>query len=422
MDFISRYVIPQEISGNKLRVANLTSFSRFIYSKDGSFLFPKEFNDTELNSKEFKEYFDNFSQEVRYEIEAPTAVVSNKMKEKLFLNEQISKEFKNIMGYDSTLALKINDKIRIAKLFEVYSILDFTSNTVYFACVSVFPERDAPFILEFINGLRLKYNTSGIDIRISSPEYDTKELLISNKLHFLSFSADNSIENIRKLYLNDKWRIQLLNEEYFLKKETEYVKRAEQIILCEGQNKKLLNLLKLPDTIFSDEHNSLSIFQNVKTMELKCLRDKDFLTTDEVSKLKKKFPKYYILDYYCIENYLYHPENIFEYLNGDFNKEKYIEHIILDKDEKFENMSEKVGKSRNTYPELKENHISPTKDAESIILNELKSSEFRLFYKHFNMKSLNKTYLNKYNLNDKKLASTEWFRIRISSIIENRRN
>jgi hypothetical protein len=420
MDSFNNYVVPQAVSGYKLRVGNLGNLHRLIYSKDGSFLMPNIFNEADIKTDEFKDYFKRFASEVLYESEGPPSVCSIQMKEKLFLNNQVEKEFENVvMGYDTTTVFNVSkNTYRIAKLFEIYSIIDFKSNAVYFVCISTNPIRDAQLILNYINGLKNKYQKYGVDIKFESPECDSPELLISNKLHLLSFSADDCIHSVRKIFQKEKWKINLMNKDYFAKKEAEYLKINDSIILCEGKDKKIFNQLNLNNIIFSDEHNSVSIYQNVKTLKIKCLRDRDFLTSDEISKLKRKFPKYFILDYYSLENYLYHPDNILEALNGNFNVEEYKNSIINDKNKKLGKISSSLVDIRKTYLELNENHIKPTANAEHIILSDLSSNEFHRFYKYFKMKDFDKSYLNKYSLSKNKLGKTQWFKIGISALIE----
>lgn len=78
----------------------------------------------------------------------------------------------------------------------------------------------------------------------------------------------------------------------------------------------------------------------------------------------------------------------------------------------------KIIKSRANYAELKENHINPTIDGAKQVYNELCSTNFDVFYKHLDMKKINKSYLSKYKLTKMKLASTRFFRECIKYIIK----
>jgi hypothetical protein len=74
--------------------------------------------------------------------------------------------------------------------------------------------------------------------------------------------------------------------------------------------------------------------------------------------------------------------------------------------------------ARNGYKELTENHIKKIQNADSILIEELKSDEFEVFYKHFDMKEMyNKKFLEKLNLNESILSGTQWFKSKIISLI-----
>ena len=84
-----------------------------------------------------------------------------------------------------------------------------------------------------------------------------------------------------------------------------------KIVLCENKNYELYSLMGLDDFIFTDVQNSNSVFLKIKRDKtLVGLRDRDFLTDNEIHELTTKFTNYKILRYYCFENYLYHPENV----------------------------------------------------------------------------------------------------------------
>ena len=71
-------------------------------------------------------------------------------------------------------------------------------------------------------------------------------------------------ENIRKYLQRNGWKVKF-KDKYSFKKN--YKQQNERIILCEGKNVKILNELQVQRTLFSSEHNSVSIFQNVKTQK-----------------------------------------------------------------------------------------------------------------------------------------------------------
>lgn len=102
----------------------------------------------------------------------------------------------------------------------------------------------------------------------------------------------------------------------------------KKIIICENKNDEYYNLLGIEDTLFIGRQNNREVFLMVKNdSNFYGIRDRDFLTQQEVNNLHNKFPNLYILQYYCFENYLYHPDNIAELNPPDFDKHTYIEEI-----------------------------------------------------------------------------------------------
>jgi hypothetical protein len=85
---------------------------------------------------------------------------------------------------------------------------------------------------------------------------------------------------------------------------------------------------------FFPERDSSSVFVKTKTkLGYYGLRDRDYLLDTEIERIRKKYPNYFILNYYCFENYLYHPDNIEELNISAFDKKEYIEEIIKQKNE-----------------------------------------------------------------------------------------
>ncbi len=109
---------------------------------------------------------------------------------------------------------------------------------------------------------------------------------------------------------------------------------GDKLVVCENQNSELLKIIGYKNLVFFPERDSASVFMQVHTKPDRFgLRDRDYLIDSEVEKIKSKYPNYYILDYYCFENYLYHPENIAELKLSGFNKEEYQKDIIRQKNE-----------------------------------------------------------------------------------------
>lgn len=196
---------------------------------------------------------------------------------------------------------------------------------------------------------------------------------------------------------------------------------SDKLIVCENQNVDILKTLDLENTIFYGERDSASVFIQVKTTTGRYgLRDRDFLLDSEIERIKKKYPNYYILDYYCFENYLYHPDNIEELNLKDFKKEEYILELIKQKKQKKNQIISIYRNSRNSYQEFRiEAEKLRVKKEENEIIDYLESDDIEIFFKAFSMKDyFNKEIINKYNLRSAELSKTKWFRSKITDIID----
>ena len=193
----------------------------------------------------------------------------------------------------------------------------------------------------------------------------------------------------------------------------------KKIVFCENQNDEYYNLLCLPKVIFVGLKDSRDVFLQVKRDKKKyALRDRDFLSDDEIIKIQTEYPKHRILGYYAFENYLYHPDNIAELKLKGFDKKVYTNNIIEQKNKRVDyTILPKLISSRAHYEEFKTDEM---KDENVFsIVDDLKSDEFEKFYKFFDMKKeFNKEYLSKFNLSTEKLASTKWFRGKIEGLLK----
>jgi len=201
----------------------------------------------------------------------------------------------------------------------------------------------------------------------------------------------------------------------------------KKIIYCEGRNAYYYNLIGLHNIEFRGLSDSRAVYLSAKNEpDNFALRDKDFLTKKEIKSLQSKFNNYLILQYYCFENYLYHPNNIDEVV-AHFDKTAYIEEITNQKKAKLMTIVQDYKLSRNAYSDLNDDgkaliDIRP----ESEIIVALESDDFEIYYPYFDMagkkdtdnkKSFDKNYLAKLNLDAKILAQTTWFKQKIGDVI-----
>ncbi|NLN96182.1 MAG: hypothetical protein GX128_08460 [Bacteroidales bacterium] len=219
-------------------------------------------------------------------------------------------------------------------------------------------------------------------------------------------------------YLKLKDELSELNKEY--NKLVIPSSEDKIIIYCENQNAKYFNSLKFQNTHFIPEVDSNGVFIKVLANPTHFgLRDRDFLTDLEIERIKKEHKNYFILQYYCFENYLYHPDNINELGLNDFNKDWYTEELIRQKDARYDKIIMNLKNVRNGYQEFKipDNKFREKKD--EIICDYLKSNDVEIFLKSYSLKSPNfdKTIIAKFQVSIEQLTATDWFRKRIEQIL-----
>ena len=190
----------------------------------------------------------------------------------------------------------------------------------------------------------------------------------------------------------------------------------KKIVLCENQNDEFYNLLGLKDRLFVGIKNKNDVFLYVKRdARYYGLIDRDFLTDKEVKKAQKKYSKLRILQYYCFENYLYHPDNLQE-LTPDFDKSAYVREIVDQKNDRKLKLIAKIDKIRQSYAMLRtEDKIR--EDNFDMIIDALDSDHLETFYPFFSMKEFNKASIASYQWKKEQLVTTSWFGQKIAEIL-----
>lgn len=194
----------------------------------------------------------------------------------------------------------------------------------------------------------------------------------------------------------------------------------DKLVYCENKNAELLNSLELKNVSFISERDANGVFTQTKSRIDKFgLRDRDFLLDSEIERLKVKYPNYYILQYYCFENYLYHPSNIIEIDISNLNIDDYRNELVAQKNKHKDYLISIYKQARSSYLELKissENILD--KKSEHLIIEQLNSNDIEEFFKVFSVKDyFDKEILNKFGIRPKELASTEWFKSQIIKIL-----
>ncbi len=96
------------------------------------------------------------------------------------------------------------------------------------------------------------------------------------------------------------------------------------LVLCENTDALLCNGIDLPDLLFvgARDKNAVGV-QTGSSPEFRGLIDRDFLGAEEIEELRREQPNLFVLRYYCIENYLYHPRNLTEASPPGFDVAQY---------------------------------------------------------------------------------------------------
>lgn len=206
------------------------------------------------------------------------------------------------------------------------------------------------------------------------------------------------------------------------------------IYFVENTDQVYYSLSNLVKTIFVPEKGRNAVYHKAKSGDYNGVVDRDYLSDDDIREIKKYYPSLKILEYYSIENYLYHPDNLEEYKkekNVNFDKEFYKEQIVSAKDKVVPELTIKIATIRNSYPffddpkydtkdntnklrfKNKEENFTNT----ALVVGYLNSNDFETFYKSFSIKEYGK-HLPERNNPPSELAQTIWFRKKIELIIK----
>jgi hypothetical protein len=149
--------------------------------------------------------------------------------------------------------------------------------------------------------------------------------------------------------------------------------------------------------------------------------DKDWLLQFE-KELIEETTNVLILDYYSIENYLYHPDNVLEYKlskSERFDIERYKSKISSKRTECWNNKYNKtsINVSRSCYGPVM-NHIKteanlPLISDADLIIDDFNSDNFDTMYQQLPMKEWKTSLSELTNITDTNLASTLRFRGKI---------
>jgi AAA15 family ATPase/GTPase len=203
-----------------------------------------------------------------------------------------------------------------------------------------------------------------------------------------------------------------------------------KIYFVENKDKQKYALAGLDKKIFVPENGRNGVYHKVKTGQYLGIVDRDYLSDDDMAEIKKQYIGLVILDYYCIENYLFHPDNLQEYYNTKgkpFDQTNYINHIRELKNGQLKSITLSLSLTRTSYPYFGEPAFNDTPNqnrfknkgeniAQSKVINEMLSSDdFNQFYKVFSMKKAGLEELA--NIHSDDLAQTNWFKTKMKALL-----
>jgi len=208
----------------------------------------------------------------------------------------------------------------------------------------------------------------------------------------------------------------------------------KQMHICfvENNDKKYYASVGIANTIFVADNNRNNVYHKVRATNFYGIVDRDFLSEDDIAQIKAHYPKLHMLNYYSIENYMYHPDNLEVFHAGKqnmFNKKDYINQLIMAKNEVKDAFIPTIGLKRTEYPYFGEPEYNGTplqnlfknrKENEiqsAVVAGYLNSNEFEVFYKSLPMKTYCTNLPQRQNISKSDLVKTSWFKAKIEEIL-----
>jgi AAA15 family ATPase/GTPase len=200
---------------------------------------------------------------------------------------------------------------------------------------------------------------------------------------------------------------------------------GKKIVFSENTDTSRYNNLNLDNTIFFVGKDKADVFHKAKNSSVYAgLIDRDYLTEEERIDLLQVYPNLYILNYYSIENYFYHPENLEEYYQSVgkyFVKDDYLKAIVKEKESIKSQILIRFPRARDGYPFYREKENEKKLKAfrfnDQFVLEMIESDDFETFYKFFPAKDYGKQIIQRQNLNPTDLAKTIWFKSKIEEVL-----
>jgi AAA15 family ATPase/GTPase len=210
--------------------------------------------------------------------------------------------------------------------------------------------------------------------------------------------------------------------------------KDRRIVFVENADRKFYAMLDMPQTIFVSANNRDQVYHKVRSdQQYSGIVDRDFLTEDDIEQIRNAYPKLYLLRYYSIENYLYHPDNLAEYNRNrqiPFDRGKYVADLTEAKNREIDSFIGNLTLDRCGYPYFKEpeydgkqlqNRFKNSKDNKEqtvVIIESIKSDDFETFYPSLPMKTCCTQLTQRQHIPKSELAKTAWFCDRIMELLQ----
>ncbi len=193
----------------------------------------------------------------------------------------------------------------------------------------------------------------------------------------------------------------------------------QTLVVCENQDALLYNAIQLPGRLFVGARDKNAVGLQIRTNdEFRGLMDRDFLGSDEIEELRREQPNLFVLGYYSLESYAYHPLNLAEVSPPGFDETEYRGLLQARMVEVRDRLLMNLERSRNGYEVIKTLPRETKARAMEEIAEATASDDFETFYPFLDMKNQRPgDYLGEFNLQRLDLARTAWMRDTIAAVL-----
>jgi len=204
------------------------------------------------------------------------------------------------------------------------------------------------------------------------------------------------------------------------------------IYFVENKDRDYYATVGIANTVFVSDNNRNNVYHKVRATNYKGIVDRDFLSDDDILQIRQHYPNLTVLDYYSIENYLYHPDNLLDYYNSKniaFDKEDYITQLTEAKNRAKDVFISTLALKRTEYPYFGEpehngkalqnrfKNKGENGEQSAIVAGYLNSNDFDTYYKSLPMKTYCTELPQRQNISKSDLAKTLWFKTKTEELL-----